>query len=112
MASSATRHFVMQRFTAMLQVPLVIWLVISVLRHARDSHAQFMTWMGEPLTAFLMVLFILSVFFHMHLGMDEIIEDYIHKPGTRSLLRLANRLFALVLGGVAFFSIIAITLIV
>lgn len=112
MASHATKHFVMQRFTAMIQVPLVIWLVISIMRHARDSHDAFMIWVGEPLTAGLMILFVMSVCYHMHLGMGEVIDDYIHKKGTRSGLSLLNKLFALGLGVVAIYSIIAITLIV
>ncbi len=112
MASSGTKHFIMQRFTAMIQVPLVIWLVISVLRHANDSHAAFMAWLGEPLTAGLMILFIVSVMMHMRLGMNEVIADYIHKSSGRSALEMLNLIVAVAIGAVALFSVIAITLIV
>ncbi len=112
MASHATKHFVMQRFTAMIQVPLVIWLIISIIGHAGDSRDEFMAWVGEPLTAGLMILFVLSICYHMHLGMGEVIEDYIHKKSSRSALDLLNKLFALTLGVIAVFSIIAMTLIV
>ncbi|MEM9421181.1 MAG: succinate dehydrogenase, hydrophobic membrane anchor protein [Pseudomonadota bacterium] len=112
MASSATKHFVMQRFTAMIQVPLVIWLIISIIGHVGDSRDEFMAWVGEPLTAGLMILFVLSICYHMHLGMDELIDDYIHKRGTRTALALLNKFLAFTLGVIAIFSIIAMTLIV
>lgn len=112
MANQATKHFTHQRFTAMIQVPLVIWFLISVIRNAGASRAEFMAWAGEPLTAGLLVIFILSIFYHMRLGMTEVIEDYIHKKGTRSSLMTLNTVFALLLGTVAIFSIISITLIV
>lgn len=111
MASSATKHFVMQRFTAIIQIPLVIWLVISVLRHARDSHAEIMAWVADPLTAALLILFIVSVSFHMHLGMGEVIDDYLHKKGGKSAASTANTLFSLAIGVIGLFSVIAITLI-
>ncbi|MEM9987952.1 MAG: succinate dehydrogenase, hydrophobic membrane anchor protein [Pseudomonadota bacterium] len=112
MSSAATKHFVMQRFTAMIQVPLVIWLVISLVRHARDTHTEVMAWIGEPLTAGLMILLMMSVFYHMHLGMAEVIDDYIHKKTGRSALMMLNILFALILAAIGIFSVIAITLIV
>lgn len=112
MASSATRHFILQRFTGLIQVPLLIWFILSMLRHGGASRADFMAWIGEPLTAGLMMLFILSSFYHMRLGMAEIIEDYIHRPTTRNVLVALNTVVALGLGAVAAFSIIAITLIV
>lgn len=112
MASKATKHFIMQRFTAMIQVPLVLWLVFSLVRHAGDTREEILQWLGDPLTAGLMILFILSILYHMQLGMGEVIDDYIHKKKTRSTLMLLNVLFALILGAVGVFSVIAITLIV
>jgi succinate dehydrogenase / fumarate reductase membrane anchor subunit len=112
MAHGATKHFVLQRFTALIQVPLVIWLVISVLRHAGDTHAEFMQWIGRPLTAGLMILFLISVAYHMRIGMGEVIADYIHKRSTNSALGMLNTVIALVLSVAAVFSVIAITLIV
>lgn len=112
MASHATKHFVMQRFTAIIQVPLVLWLVVSIIQQAGASREEFMAWLADPLTAGLMILFFLSVCFHMHLGMGEVIDDYIHKKHSRAILMMLNRLYALVLGSLGLFSVIAITLIV
>lgn len=110
MANSATKHFLHQRFTAMIQVPLVIWLIVGIIRNAGATRAEFMAWVSEPLTVFLLISFIVSVFYHMYLGMSEVIEDYIHKASSRKGLVLLNALFALILGATALFSIIVITI--
>lgn len=111
MSSNATKKFVLQRFTSVIQVPLVLWLTISIAIHAGDSLGEFRAWVSQPLTALLLIAFILSVFFHMHLGMEEVIDDYIHKKNARSSLQKLNVLFALVLGAISFFSVIIISLI-
>jgi len=111
MAGPATKHFIHQRATALIQIPLVIWLVISLVRHAGDSRAEFMVWLSQPINAALLTTFVLSVGYHMYLGMGEVIDDYIHSKGTRTALSALNAAFALacVLGSL--FSIITITLI-
>ena len=117
MSSSATQHFVLQRFTAMIQIPLVIWLVISLLRHAGDTRVEMTDWLGRtgllglPLTAILLGLFLVSVGYHMHLGMNDIIDDYIRKKSTRSLLHMVNVLFALGMAGAGLLSIISILIV-
>ncbi|ADM09039.1 hypothetical protein PB2503_04822 [Parvularcula bermudensis HTCC2503] len=111
MSSKPTKHYIAQRFTALIQIPLVIWLVFGVIGHAGDTQDQFRVWLSEPLTASLMIIFILSVFFHMHLGMGEVVDDYIHKPSSRSLLNRVNQLVALVLAVLAVFAVAAITFI-
>ncbi|WP_370336039.1 succinate dehydrogenase, hydrophobic membrane anchor protein [Parvularcula marina] len=110
MANKSTKHFNHQRFTALIQIPLVIWFIISVVRLIGASWTEFTAWAGEPLTALLLVIFILSIFYHMRLGMDEVIEDYIHKPAARSRLLMLNKVFAVILGFTALFSVIVITL--
>lgn len=96
----------------MIQVPLVIWFIVSILQNLGATRAEFMAWLGEPLTAILMSLFVLSIFYHMSLGMAEVIEDYIHTKSTRKALLRLNSIVALILGTISFFSIISITLIV
>lgn len=108
MASHATRHFVLQRATAIIQIPLVIWLAFSIVQHAGDSHAEIMAWLSSLVPAVLISVFILSITFHMHLGMNEVIDDYIHKKPSRSLFSRLNMLFALIVASIGIFSMIAI----
>jgi succinate dehydrogenase / fumarate reductase membrane anchor subunit len=111
MASKATNHFIMQRLTAMIQVPLVLWLAFSLALHAGDSHAEFMAWLSRPLTAALLIVFLLSIAYHFRLGLGEIVDDYVHKASALKLSQGLVQLYALAIAAIAVFSVIAITLI-
>ena len=111
MASKATQHFVMQRLTAIIQVPLVIWLTVSAVAHARDTHAEFMDWIASPLTAVLLIVAILSFTYHARLGLGEVVDDYVHEERRLKLSQGLVVAYAAVLAIVALFSVIAITLI-
>lgn len=113
MAKKGTAHFIGERVTSILLVPLTIWFVWSIVSHGGDSRAELMTWLSDhPWSAALpLALVILVSFYHMQLGMQVIIEDYITKPDFRGMLNFANTLVCLLLGAGALWSIIAITLI-
>ena len=110
MASKATNHFVMQRLTAMIQVPLVIWLTVATLAHARDTHLQFMDWVSRPLTAVLLIVFALSVTYHLRLGLGEVADDYVHERGAIRLSQGLIMAYAGVLAVIAITAVIVITL--
>ena len=111
MASKATQHFVLQRLTAILQVPLVIWLTISAIVHSGDSHVEFMAWVARPITAALLVILILSVTYHLRLGLGEVADDYVHQHGRLKLSQGLIMAYAALLAVAALFAVIAITLI-
>ena len=111
MASKATSHFVMQRLTAIIQVPLVIWLTISVVAHARDTHFEFMDWVSRPITTILLLVTILSIAYHARLGLGEVADDYVHDAKSNRLSQGLIMLYAGALAAIALFSVIAITLI-
>ena len=111
MASKATQHFVMQRLTAIIQVPLVIWLTISVVAHARDTHLEFMDWVSRPITAVLLIVTILSFAYHARLGLGEVVDDYVHDRKALTLSQGLVIAYAAAIAVVSLFSVIAITLI-
>lgn len=111
MASKATQHFVMQRLTSIIQIPIVIWLTISAVAHARDTHAEFMAWVSSPITAALLILAILSFAYHARLGLGEVVDDYVHEPKSMKLSQGLVIAYAAALAVIALFSVIAITLI-
>ena len=59
-------------------VPLSVWFVASLVAHAGSEHAQFVAWLRTPIVAILMVLLLLCLFRHAALGLQVIIEDYVH----------------------------------
>jgi succinate dehydrogenase / fumarate reductase membrane anchor subunit len=68
----------MQRVTAVALVPLTLWLTASLIAHARDDHGIFIIWLRTPFTTVLMVLLLIALFYHMSLGLQVVVEDYVH----------------------------------
>lgn len=90
-AKSGVEHFWHQRLTAAALVPLTIWFVWMVARYAGAPHADVVAALGHPLNAALMLLFIVAGLYHMALGLQVVVEDYITTKGTKlGLLFLVN----------------------
>ena len=93
MAHKGTSTFIIQRATAALLIPLALWFLISVVTHLGADYAAARAWLAMPLNAVLMFVFIAVGAWHMRIGMEEIIVDYIHS-GLRRVLSLLNWLIA------------------
>ncbi|MGI9482037.1 MAG: succinate dehydrogenase, hydrophobic membrane anchor protein [Hyphomicrobiales bacterium] len=89
-AKDGTEHFWMQRLTAIANVPLVIFLVIVIVSNVGASHAEVAANLGAPLVTVGLLLAVLSITWHMRLGMQVIIEDYVPSEGTKIVCLLAN----------------------
>jgi succinate dehydrogenase / fumarate reductase membrane anchor subunit len=97
-ARSGTAHFWYQRLTAIANVPLVVAFVVIVTSLLGRNHAAVVQILGSPVVAITMLLVILSVVWHMRIGMQVIIEDYVHGEGWRLALLIANTFFSVVIG--------------
>ena len=102
---SGTEHFWRQRLTAVANVPLTIAFVVIVVSLLGRNHAYVVQTLGSPLVAMLMLLFIGSSIYHMHIGMQVIIEDYVHDEVTKLVLVMSNTFFAIVVGLTAAYAI-------
>ena len=94
-AKSGTEHFWRQRLTAVANVPLTIAFVLIVVSLLGRNHAAAAQILGSPLVAIIMLLFIASVTSHMRIGMQVVIEDYVHDEPARLILLMANTFFSL-----------------
>lgn len=108
-AKSGTHHFWLQRLTAMANVPLTVVFFIVVIALLGRNHAAAVGTLGSPLVATLMLLTILSVVRHMHLGMQVVIEDYVHDEGIKVLAIMGNTFFCVVVGLAAAFAILKLS---
>ena len=104
-AKSGTEHFWHQRLTAVANVPLIIFLVFFCVAHVGSSQAEMTAAIANPLVALMLVFTIISVCWHMRLGMQVIIEDYVHGEGMKLALLLANTFFC---GAVALTGLFAV----
>ena len=93
-ARSGTGHFWHQRLTALANVPLTIAFVLILMSLLGRSHAAVVQILGSPLVGILMLLFIGSATYHMKLGMQVIIEDYVHDEKWKLATLIANIFFA------------------
>ncbi len=91
-AKEGVEHWWMQRVTAVAAAILVIWFVISVLSMLGANHADFKDWLSCPVTASLMICFLVAVFYHAALGLQVVIEDYIHKECVKVFLLISMKL--------------------
>ncbi len=108
-AKSGTGHFWQQRLTAIANVPLAIAFIVLVLMSLSRDYAGARALMGYPLSALLLLLFVGSGVYHMRLGMQVIIEDYVHGEGTKIAALIANNFFALMVGGSAILAILKLS---
>jgi succinate dehydrogenase / fumarate reductase, membrane anchor subunit len=108
-AKSGTEHFWRQRLTAMANVPLSIAFVVIVVSLVGRNHAAVVQILGSPLVAVLILLFMLSIATHMRIGMQEIIEDYVHADVLKLALLAANTFFAIAVGLASAFAILKLS---
>jgi succinate dehydrogenase / fumarate reductase membrane anchor subunit len=107
-AKSGTEHFWRQRVTAVANILLVPAFCVIVILGAGRPYEQALALVAHPLVAVVMILFVVSILVHMRLGMQVIIEDYLHDEGTRIAALLANTFFAIAIGIACIYSILKI----
>lgn len=108
-AKSGTEHFWLQRLTAVANLPLTVVFVFVVIALAGSSHAGATATLGNPWIAILMLLFVLSGVVHMKIGMQVIIEDYVHHDLAKIACLMANTFFSIVIGLAAAFALLKIS---
>jgi succinate dehydrogenase / fumarate reductase, membrane anchor subunit len=101
-AKEGVEHWWLQRITAVALVPLSLWFVIAIIRLAGADFDSVRDWIGNPLPAILLVLLLIATFYHVSLGLQVVIEDYIHAELTKIGLVIIVRLacFALAVAGI------------
>jgi len=104
-ARQGLHHFTVQRITAVALLLLVPWFVWIVLRLLHLDYAGAHALVAQPCNAILLLAFVVAVFWHAQLGLQVVIEDYVHARGTLLVLQLAVK-FLCFLGAAA--SVLAI----
>ena len=107
-AKDGTGHWWMQRLTALALVPITVWFVISVIGMAGASYAEFSAWLANPLVAGLFLILIAATFYHAVLGLQVVVEDYLHNEGVKIATLLVIKAAAVLLGLTAALSVLTL----
>jgi succinate dehydrogenase / fumarate reductase membrane anchor subunit len=97
-AHSGTQHFWRQRVTAVALIPLSVWFGVSALGLVGAREVDVLTFFQHPWNAGLMGLFIVIALIHMQIGIQSVVDDYVHGEGMKLVCLLLNRAFAWVVG--------------
>ena len=98
--NGGTSHWWAQRLTSMALLPLMLWFVISALGLVGADHNDYMTWVSDPGNTLLMVLTVVTVFYHSEQGLQVVVEDYVQSEVGKITALIAVKAFAY-LGGIA-----------
>jgi succinate dehydrogenase / fumarate reductase, membrane anchor subunit len=105
-AKSGTEHFWQQRVTAIANLPLIIFLVWFVISHLGATRSDVVASVHHPFVGILLALSFVSILWHMRLGMQVVIEDYVHGHGAKLAFLLLNSFFTAALGVAALSAIL------
>jgi succinate dehydrogenase / fumarate reductase membrane anchor subunit len=108
-AKSGTADFIRQRLTAIANIPLTIGAVLIVISLIGRNHASVVQILGSTPVAIVMLLFIISVFYHMRIGMQAIIEDYVHEERAKYALLIFNTFFVIAAGFSSIYAILKLS---
>jgi succinate dehydrogenase / fumarate reductase membrane anchor subunit len=106
---AGTGHFWHQRITSVAGIPLTIGLVVIVISLLGRSHAAVVQILGSPIVAITMLLFIINSVYHMWIGMQEIILDYVHEEKFKFISLMANTFFTFAVGFACGFAILKLS---
>ena len=107
-AKEGVHHFWAQRITAVALIPLVVWFAISLIMMSGAEYAVVRAWIGSPAVMVLLTLTIVIGLHHAQLGMQVVIEDYVHNDGMKLALIVLMRFIAVFFGLAAIVAILRI----
>ncbi len=109
-ARAGVEHWQLQRLTALANVLLVLWFLFSCMALVGSDYAEVRAWLASPISASLMVLLVISITVHARLGVQVVIEDYVHHEGAKVLALAGVTLAAVGLGVAAVIAILKVSI--
>lgn len=109
-AKEGPGHWWSQRVTAVALVPLVLWLVYSLLALSGQDYASVIQWLQNPLHAVLLAVFLVTMFYHSYLGLQVVIEDYLHLGWLKVAVLILLKFAHVLLVAIAVFAVLQIAL--
>lgn len=108
-AKGGVHHWWLQRLTSVALVPLTLWFAISVLSLPSFDHVTLVAWMAQSWTSLLLILLVLVSAYHSQLGVQVVIEDYIHDRGMKTLILVTVTFLHALLAAAGVFAILKVS---
>ncbi len=109
-AKSGTHHWWMQKVTAVALIPLTVWFVASMVQMTHATFEVALNWLSSPIPAILMILFVTTGLYHLKLGLQVIIEDYVHGEGAKTIIQMLITFGCILVAVAAVFSILKVAI--
>lgn len=103
-------HWWLQRLTAASNAPLMVAFVVVIALMAGRPYAEAVALMSHPIVALILILAVISVTLHMRIGMQVIIEDYVHDKGLKLVSLFANNFYAVIVAVACLYAILRVSL--
>jgi succinate dehydrogenase / fumarate reductase membrane anchor subunit len=107
-AKEGVGHWWIERLTAIALLPLTVWFVWSLLSLPSFEHAEVVAWLARPWTAVLLILFVLAVTWHSQLGVQVVIEDYVHGPAVKFASTVGSNFAHILVAAAGVFAVLKI----
>jgi len=107
-AKEGVQHWWAQRVTAVALVPLTLWFVYSAIQLTGADQSRVRDWLHRPADAILMSLLILATFYHLALGLQVVVEDYVHREGVKLVTLLLVKGLIVLVAAAALFTVLRV----
>lgn len=109
-AKHGVHHFMVQRITALALIALSVWFLVLVLGLLGSDYLTARLTLAQPFNAVLMIAFVVAVFWHAQLGLQVIIEDYVHTTWLQFTLQIAIKFLCFIAGAAAVLAVLRVAL--
>jgi len=107
-AREGAKEWWSMRLSSVALIPLSLWWVIEIIAHAGADFSDYRAWVASPIVAILLLLTIVTTFYHTAHGIQEVVEDYVHHEGAKLATLVAVRFACVALAVAGVFSVLAI----
>jgi len=108
-AHDGVHHWIAQRLASLANLVLITWFLIGVLPLLAEDRAALIDWFAHPLNAAIAILMFISMFWHTALGLQAVIEDYLHSPWKKFSAMAASKFLCAALGVTAVVSVLKLS---
>ena len=105
-AHSGTHHWWLERLTSLALVPLTLWFMVGLITHLGAPRVEVVAWLSQPFVSIVLFALVVALFWHVRLGLQVIIEDYVHTDMRKVTLLLFKDVCVFVLGMMCVFAIV------